>query len=810
MIVYKNNVFRDSVVTKKFIKNIDSLNDCGVFYEWPKGQVPFGRYNLIYGWNGSGKTTLSRILRSLEQEKVDPALSKNENKPCFQFTQLNDSLVKSHNLTDWKDHVRVFNRDFIEQNIHADNAEAEPVYHLGEGQGEALTELEEVEKELETKIKERDKNKEEFIKEENKRSTAISDKAKVIREAIAMNSYNAGRLRPKLQEFKEKNIDTNKLKLSSENVRTYLDLARNNNDKYRIEDNLKFHSDKNVKELHDAITDVCRKSVTKAVIEELDNNSQLREWVDKGRDLHEDRDTCALCASDVTQERRQLLDQYFNTAYEQLIDDIGNEKENVKSFITCVKQINLPDESRLYTGFREAYKEAKDELNNAISDFVSVCKKLDKCLDVKRSGKLTEEVDVISLEILENAQITFIKSLDKLQSVINSHNEQYDNFEKKVQEAKERIINHYSAEYYPTYLKSSEVIEAFENTIEPLNKVIKNLEKKKDELNTQLREHNIALDRINELLASFIGRNDIKLVTNEKGYFIEREGVRAEHLSEGERTAIAFTYFIAKMEEKDFEIENSIIVIDDPISSLDTNALYAAGSFIRCHLENASQLFILTHNYQFFREIYGWINRLKNPDKDKWHEGVPYKSNIMLRCETGKDGKRASRPSKMDKTLTRYESEYLFLFKQLYEAYGTVTFTGDDNPDEIAKLMLLPNIARRVLEIFVLFKFPDISTGSVINLYTVIKPLDVNIPSEKISILDRVLNRVSHGRESGADFINMLDISETPKAVRYVLEFIKDADPIHFTGLEKAIGCKKKTVPPQSAPPNDNQEKKVA
>jgi wobble nucleotide-excising tRNase len=791
---------------QKFIKNIDSIKDCGVFYEWPKGQISFGRYNLLYGWNGCGKTTLSRIFRSLEKEAIDPALSKNDANPIFQFLQLDDSIVKSSNLSGWKDHVRVFNRDFIEDNIHADVAEAEPVYHLGEDQGEALAELKEVETELETKTSDRDEKKKELGKQENKRGGDITDKATVIREAIAMSNYNAGKLRPKLEEFRENNVDTDKLKLNPEELQETLTAARNSNDKDRIEDNLQFSSATNIKDLHKASEAVCKRSVTKAVIEELDNNNRLREWTETGHNLHKERDICAFCDSKISQERRKLLDQYFNTAYEQLIGDVGEEKESIKTFIESIKTISLPDESRLYNELREKYKESKDALGKVSSDFVTVCKKLSHSLDVKRSSKLTEEVSVAPLEELEKAQTDFLHGLEGLQSIIDSHNEKYDNFEKKAQEAKDRIISHYSADHYSAYLQTSEAIEKLEEILAPLDKAIKELEKKKAELEAQLSEHHIAVERINELLASFIGRNDIELVTNEKGYFIEREGVKAEHLSEGERTAIAFTYFIAKMEEKDFEIENSIIVIDDPISSLDTNALYAAGSFIRCHLENASQIFILTHNYQFFREIFGWIKRLKNPDKDKWHDGVPYKSHIMLKCETGEDGKRASRPYKMDKTLEKYESEYLFLFKQLYEAYETVKFTGEDNPDEIAKLMLLPNIARRVLEIFVLFKFPDVSTGSVINLYTAIKPLSVKVPPEKISILDRVLNKVSHGREEGVDSINMLDISETPKAVQYVLEFIKEADSLHFEGLEKAIGCKKKAVPP-CPPPNDNQKK---
>lgn len=116
---------------KKFIKNIAELKNCGVFYDWPKGQIAFGRYNLIYGWNGSGKTTLSRIMRSLKKGVIDPALTEDGAAPSFQFHLLDDSTVKSENLVGWHDKIRVFNSDFVRENINADAAEADRSIFLG-------------------------------------------------------------------------------------------------------------------------------------------------------------------------------------------------------------------------------------------------------------------------------------------------------------------------------------------------------------------------------------------------------------------------------------------------------------------------------------------------------------------------------------------------------------------------------------------------------------------------------------------------------------------------------------------------------
>ncbi len=72
---------------------------------------------------------------------------------------------------------------------------------------------------------------------------------------------------------------------------------------------------------------------------------------------------------------------------------------------------------------------------------------------------------------------------------------------------------------------------------------------------------------------------------------------------------------------------------------------------------------------------------------------------------------------------------------------------------------------------------------------------------EKISILDRLLNRASHGDDSSMSSINMFNLAETPKVVKYAIEFIERVDPQHFASLKLAIGAKDKA--PQA--PNDNK-----
>ena len=102
---------------------------------------------------------------------------------------------------------------------------------------------------------------------------------------------------------------------------------------------------------------------------------------------------------------------------------------------------------------------------------------------------------------------------------------------------------------------------------------------------------------------------------NDTGYTITRGGVSAQFLSEGETTAIALLYFLKSLQDRRFPLANGVIVLDDPVSSLDANALFLAFAFIRERTKDAGQLFILTHNFSFFRQVRHWFHHLKGQKK---------------------------------------------------------------------------------------------------------------------------------------------------------------------------------------------------
>ena len=103
---------------------------------------------------------------------------------------------------------------------------------------------------------------------------------------------------------------------------------------------------------------------------------------------------------------------------------------------------------------------------------------------------------------------------------------------------------------------------------------------------------------------------------------MRQDGTVADKLSEGERNFIAFLYFyhLVRGSHTDADVsKDKIVVIDDPVSSMDSSVLFIVSTLVRemvevCH-NNASyldnqvqgnyikQIFILTHNVYFHREI---------------------------------------------------------------------------------------------------------------------------------------------------------------------------------------------------------------
>ena len=111
------------------IKAIKRITNFGVFKDYTSTIKPFRSHNLIFGWNYSGKTTLSRIFRSLETGVLPPGFENGS----FLIELDDGTTIDSSNLTEHRVRVRVFNTDYIKENLKWEEREGElpPIFILG-------------------------------------------------------------------------------------------------------------------------------------------------------------------------------------------------------------------------------------------------------------------------------------------------------------------------------------------------------------------------------------------------------------------------------------------------------------------------------------------------------------------------------------------------------------------------------------------------------------------------------------------------------------------------------------------------------
>lgn len=137
------------------------------------------------------------------------------------------------------------------------------------------------------------------------------------------------------------------------------------------------------------------------------------------------------------------------------------------------------------------------------------------------------------------------------------------------------------------------------------------------ELQAMVTSSKPIIDRINRLLES-VGFHSFCLAESAAipdAYTLVRENgeIASETLSEGERTFITFLYFAQSLQgapSSDSEPQNLLAIIDDPISSLDSDVLYAVSTLVRRIVEDVAkgssrvhQLLLMTHNAHFHKEV---------------------------------------------------------------------------------------------------------------------------------------------------------------------------------------------------------------
>lgn len=256
---------------------------------------------------------------------------------------------------------------------------------------------------------------------------------------------------------------------------------------------------------------------------------------------------------------------------------------------------------------------------------------LQKIRDKMADPTLEVKIKDVAVKLEELSDI--IEGFNKL---IRENNAIIDEKPKKQAECKASVWEHIAfvlADEVKGYRASKTSLEsdisALTTEISMQRAAITSLGREIADLNKNSVNTRDTIESVNTLLrdSGFQGFNIREKEGTANVYEIVRpNGSIAENLSEGERNFIAFLYFYHQVkgsETSDGSRRNKIVVVDDPVSSMDSSSLFIVSALVREMIEicanNAGgddqvryikQIFVLTHNAYFHREI--TYNQVKN------------------------------------------------------------------------------------------------------------------------------------------------------------------------------------------------------
>lgn len=347
------------------------------------------------------------------------------------------------------------------------------------------------------------------------------------------------------------------------------------------------------------------------LVEKLGNE----DWVQTGRQyLHDAGGLCPFCQQKAPKDLAKHLEDMFDHRYTEQVEELKRLATAYSSWAQSVREISRgwSAESTSYLD-EAAYQRALGSLNAAIGAN-------EKLLEQKLRAP-SETVTVSTSSVPAEDLNTIIREAN---SKIDEHNKLVAS--QKVEKPKlaadcwtylaEVLLHEELAEYEKKSVGLQKGVDATEKKMEQASTVIGKLDGEVRDLQRSVESSQPVIDEINGLLerSGFTSFHIVNSTELDDGYMLARNGVPLdEHsLSEGERTFIAFLYYYFRLNGREnTAVSGKILaVIDDPISSLDSDVLFIVSALVRDLINRAlsktdhvAQVIVLTHNVYFHKEV---------------------------------------------------------------------------------------------------------------------------------------------------------------------------------------------------------------
>lgn len=783
------------MISKIDIANFGLYKD----YSWNQSvgnAETFRKLNIIYGRNYSGKTTLSRIFKCIE----DQSMHRHYGDCSFSITLHDGTVVTSQNFnTDYN--FRVYNTDFVRENLswlHNDDGTIKPFTILGAKNVEIERRIEEIIQSLGS------------VEDGQGILYSLSEKQKEVDAAKITYERKSTDLESKLKKRANDNIKVNphfflssnqKKQYNISDIKSEIEIVKNElsnfilsdtevdslkailNDSPLVNIELLREVKPNFANYYELTKELLQKNIKPSVaIAALLEDHLLQEWVRQGIDKHrEKRENCAFCGGAISPDLWKKLDEHFSKESEELREELNRKIQELKTAkIKLTEFLNLRKE-QFYSSIQVQYESAYENWQVIVENYEKSLDDLINNLELRQDDifKIFEVPNVIDYS--EDV----LSAITEFNRIINLNNDKTSSLAADQNEARTALRQSHIADYLSDINYNSlckEIEDDFYSYSEevkllpPLRSEVDTLLTEKESLEAQAKDESKGAELVNQHLSHFFGHKDLRLVSvdEELGvkFKIQRNGLNATNLSEGESSLISFCYFIARIEDElqdELKHNKLIIYIDDPMSSLDSNHIFFMFSLIEAVIaeqKKYAQLFISTHNLEFLKYLRKLTIPKKSKKEDFLHLLIERKSqdNTIIRLAPD--------------YLNKYITEFNYLFDQIYKCQ-----TADDDTISYEYQYNFANNMRKFLEAYLFYKYPNhkLSNNQRIKKY-------FNNDSVTVTLLNRVTNEFSHLEDKFDRSLNPIDIPEIRQIADLVLGKIRNDEPDQYDALLESIG----------------------
>lgn len=684
----------------------------------------FKDYNVIFGNNGCGKTSLTRAFELLISK--DKCIEKyrtisTAESPSIEFECKDGSykIEPNSNIGAPSFKVEIYNSDFLHNNAPFNSEfglkKLDDGIIILEGSvlGEETKEINQL-KNCKEKVEKRKKK----IKDENSAETLSAKQESEIKKydkeiEKIRKEMTSKTIQITLDEIKINNIcevSKNKFKVQ-EDALTNLEKDFDELDEAmkKFDDLKEMELPKDYQTIKDKLESLFSFDMDKEagqVSEEIKEHMSKvgREFIEKGIELQKKMpdNACPFCTQEITNNIIQVYTSYFNKRIEQFNQDSLEVSGTLKKIL---EQWNIKEILQSFERFEPFMKKDsstnKESLKNALEQIKVLLEKLQKEVDKKWGVKNKEKFQETDKKLLENYE-KFQKCVDETRNILKQKKEQKEKLDKLKTELKEARIKKAKHDSYD-WQKSKEEAERKLSILncrhERLNRLLEKINKKLKGLYDQKRPD---IETINNYLKAL----NLPKYSLDKDYRIVLNSDALENseakiiLSDGEKTTLAFAYFLARLKlfYKKEDLKNLVVVIDDPISSLDEQRIYNTTCLVAkinqelareklSNEENKAQVFVLTHNHTFMARLINMIGKHARYFQLERHQG-----QLKIVCK--------------DEVKGYFDTFYLLLFKEVY-AFAKKEKAQDDFNEAIN----YGNKIRILLESFLKINFIDSFLG---------------------------------------------------------------------------------------------------